>query len=478
MGSAAGGARACLTSDPRPRQRHQELLWAYHPRFILYLQDRDGDENWHLFAADVETGTARDLIPYDGVHAVPQERSDKFPEEVLIRLNRRDPSVHDLYRVNILTGAAHLGARNDIGADRFVTDRNFNPRLAVVIPPDGGTRVLALSKSGRWEPFMTIGAEDSLTTQPLCFDADGHTLYLLDSRGRDTSALVAMDLEAETERELARHPRAVPLVVATTTAEWAATLLPRCLAAARRGLAGLNLLPVPYDQPADWSVVHGWAERAREAGLGIAAHAGEFGALHLAEALEVPGLTRIGHAVGAGSDPRLLDRIAARGVTIECALSSNVVLGAVASYECHPLRRFVERGIPVAICTDDPVRACTTIGREYAISAKLGFSPAELRGFTRAAVRASFCDPAERYRLLPLVDGPSRCVRPAVSVERAASSRHRWSGDGTRCNVRADESRRRHHHSCVQPGRYPPALVDERGRSARRRFRAHLLAGR
>ena len=76
-----------------------------------------------------------------------------------------------------------------------MTDRDFNPRLAVVVPPDGGRRVLALSKSGRWEPFVTIGAEDSLTTRPLCFDADGHTLYLLDSRGRDTSALVAMDLE-------------------------------------------------------------------------------------------------------------------------------------------------------------------------------------------------------------------------------------------------------------------------------------------
>ena len=166
-------------------------------------------------------------------------------------------------------------------------------------------------------------------------------------------------------------------------------------------------------------MVHGWAERAREAGLGIAAHAGEFGALHLAEALEVPGLARIGHAVGAGSDPRLLDRIAARGVTIECALSSNVVLGAVASYERPPLRRFVEHGIPVTICTDDPVRACTTIGREYAIAAKLGFSPAELRRFTRAAVRASFCDPAERDRLLPLVDGPSRCARPAGSASGA-----------------------------------------------------------
>ena len=202
-----------------------------------------------------------------------------------------------------------------------------------------------------------------------------------------------------------RYPRfhAVPLVVAPVTEEWAATLLPRCLAAARRGLAGLNILPVPYDQPADWSVVHRWAERALDAGLGIAAHAGEFGPLHLAEALDVPGLTRIGHALAATTDLRLLDRIAARGVTVECALSSNVVLGAVEGYEDHPIRRFVERGVPVAICTDDPVRACTTIGREYAIAAKLGFSAAELRGFTCAAVRASFCRPPERDRLLRLI---------------------------------------------------------------------------
>ena len=195
---------------------------------------------------------------------------------------------------------------------------------------------------------------------------------------------------------------AVPLVVAPTTAGWAATVLPRCLAAARHGLAGLNIMPVPYDQPADWSVVRGWSERARDAGLGVTAHAGEFGARHLAEALEVPGLTRIGHALAAAADPRLLDRIAARAVTIECALTCNVVLGAVEGYEDHPVRRFVERGIPVAVCTDDPVRACTTIGREYAIAAKLGFSSAELRGFTCAAVRASFCSPAERDRLLQM----------------------------------------------------------------------------
>jgi len=207
----------------------------------------------------------------------------------------------------------------------------------------------------------------------------------------------------EEVRERFPNLHAVPLVAAKTTEEWAATLLPRCIAGARRGLAGINILPLTYDRPADWSVVHGWAQRARDAGLGITAHAGEFGALHLAEAIEVPGLTRIGHAVGAGSAPRLLDRIAERGVTIECPLSCNVLLGAVENYEAHPIHGFVEHGIPVAICTDDPLRACTTIGREYAIASELGFSGAELRACTQAAVEASFCDDETRGRLLRLV---------------------------------------------------------------------------
>ena len=64
----------------------------------------------------------------------------------------------------------------------------------------------------------------------------------------------------------------------------------------------------------------------------------------------------------------------------------------------------MERGIPVAICTDDPVRACTTIGREYAIAAHLGFSSSQLQECTRAAIRASFCSPDQRDRLLQLVE--------------------------------------------------------------------------
>lgn len=142
-----------------------------------------------------------------------------------------------------------------------------------------------------------------------------------------------------------------------------------------------------------------WAERAA-AGLGITVHVGEFSPANLAAALRLPGLGRLGHAVHAAHDPRLLDRLAGTGATVECSLSSNVVLGAVPSYEEHPIRRFVAHGIPVTLNTDLPLHVGTTIGREYAIAAGLGFSPAELLGFTRNAIRASFAPAARRAGLL------------------------------------------------------------------------------
>ncbi|HKB48961.1 MAG TPA: hypothetical protein VKC57_14755, partial [Ktedonobacterales bacterium] len=158
-------------------------------------------------------------------------------------------------------------------------------------------------------------------------------------------------------------------------------------------------------EEADWDHLYRLAARAADAGLGVTAHAGEFSAANIAAALRTPGLTRLGHAVYAATDPRLLDRLGACGVTVECSLSCNVVLGAVPSYEEHSIRRFVECGIPVALCTDDPVQVCTTIGREYAIAAALGFSPADLLGFTANAICASFMPRARKAALLAALRG-------------------------------------------------------------------------
>jgi adenosine deaminase len=171
-----------------------------------------------------------------------------------------------------------------------------------------------------------------------------------------------------------------------------------CLGAAHAGrLAGIDLLPEPYDTEADWRLARRIAQAAADAGLGIAAHAGEFSTANLRAALGLPGIARIGHATQAARDPELLERLASIGVTVECCLTSNVALGAVATLEDHPLPRFIASGVPVALGTDDPVELSTTIAREYELAASLGLDAVAL---TRNGIQASFAAPDRREELL------------------------------------------------------------------------------
>ena len=186
-------------------------FWSYNPDILLYAQDKDGDEDWHVYAVDLRgDDSVRDLTPYDGVHAVPEPPSPRFPDEVLIGVNDRDPQVHDVHRVNILTGESRLVMRNDIGAAGFVSDMDYNVRLAHVVPPEGGSRLLAPSadSGGGWETLAEIAPEDDMTTFPLGFASDGRRLHMLDSRGRDTAALVEVDMDGGETRELASDPKA------------------------------------------------------------------------------------------------------------------------------------------------------------------------------------------------------------------------------------------------------------------------------
>jgi len=165
---------------------------------------------------------------------------------------------------------------------------------------------------------------------------------------------------------------------------------------ANEGLGGIDFLVSPYHleaDPATWQVAYEWAARAADVGLGVTVHAGEFSGANLTAALRLPGLSRIGHGIYLAAEPRLLDEVVRRSITLECCLSCNVVLGGVPSYATHPIGRLMAAGVPITLNTDDPVRVWTTIGREYAIAALLGFTEQELRQFTENGLRAAFRQP-------------------------------------------------------------------------------------
>ncbi len=180
--------------------------WAYTNNHIGYIQDRDGDENWHLYHVDLTTGDTLDMTPLEGVQARVQEVSPKYPEEALVLLNARNPQFHEIYRVNISTGERQLVQENDQFVD-FITDEDFNVRFAVRPTPDGGNELLSKAEDGGWEPFARIAMEDSLNTAPIGLDRVGRTLYMIDSRGRDTSALTTINLDTQEQTVIAEDAR-------------------------------------------------------------------------------------------------------------------------------------------------------------------------------------------------------------------------------------------------------------------------------
>jgi dipeptidyl aminopeptidase/acylaminoacyl peptidase len=197
-------AARCVTED---RVRGiRDYFWAYDARHVVYVQDTGGDENWHVHVTDVETGETRDVTPIDGIAARIVQVTHKHPGSILVGLNDRDSQYHDVYRLDLGTGERTLVETNErfVG---FVADDDLNVRLGMRPTAEGGTEFERRTAQG-WELFADVHPDDALTTYLLGFDASGRTLYMTDSRGRDTGAWMAVDWETGDATTLAADARA------------------------------------------------------------------------------------------------------------------------------------------------------------------------------------------------------------------------------------------------------------------------------
>lgn len=183
------------------------FFWAYTSEHLIYLQDVDGNEDHHVYSVNLETDEIKDLTPIAGIKARIQEVSERFPEEILVGVNDREGhQLHDVYRVNIVTGQRELVQHNP-GFAGFITDDNYQVRLAQTFTSDGGKLYLMPDGQGEWREYMQIGPVDAMTTSLAGFDKAG-SMFLLDSRGRNTAALKLLDLETGEETLLAENEKA------------------------------------------------------------------------------------------------------------------------------------------------------------------------------------------------------------------------------------------------------------------------------
>ena len=143
-------------------------------------------------------------------------------------------------------------------------------------------------------------------------------------------------------------------------------------------------------------------DAAREAGLRLTAHAGEWGGPDsVRDAIRDLGVERIGHGVRAIEDPALVDRIAEAGIVLEVCPGSNVVLGIYPAFAAHPIERLRAAGVKVTISTDDPPFFHTTMRHEYdQLAQAFGWNDAVFADIARTSAEAAFCDSATKDRIL------------------------------------------------------------------------------
>jgi len=167
----------------------------------------------------------------------------------------------------------------------------------------------------------------------------------------------------------------------------------------RDSITGIDLAGDEIHFPGDLFVPH--FQRAREQGLRITVHAGEAaGAESVWQALKDLGAERIGHAVHAPQDPKLMDFLAEKHIPIESNLTSNVQTSTVRDYASHPLRLFLEKGICATINTDDPGISAIDLDFELNIAAPLaGLSSEQTAQARMNSLKAAFLSEPEKQKI-------------------------------------------------------------------------------
>lgn len=181
--------------------------WSPDGRYIMFLNDENGDGNLHLFVADPHSSEPRDLTPFAGIRTIPSLWSHIVPDKIALSLNDRDARWHDLFLIDLATGQRSLIWENRQEFDSVGLDWQLKPRHARSNASDGGARLWRLDgeKVTHWRdvPF-----DASWTTRVMVFDAAGKHLHMLSCIEGDKTALVQTDWSTGEEYVLFHSQRA------------------------------------------------------------------------------------------------------------------------------------------------------------------------------------------------------------------------------------------------------------------------------
>ena len=164
---------------------------------LLYVKDKGGDENFHIYSTTFNGTEEKDLTPYPNVTVGLLSNLQGVKDEILIMMNKEDATVFDVYKLNVKTGKTTHVAKNPGNISNWLADRNGNVRVAVESDGVVGTILYRDSEKDEFKPFIELEAGDEV--MPLAFSKDNKYIYATSNKGRDKVEVVKYDLEGNEE---------------------------------------------------------------------------------------------------------------------------------------------------------------------------------------------------------------------------------------------------------------------------------------
>ncbi len=187
------------------------FFWSRDSRYVLFVKDQGGDENFNVYAVSPERMAATDGVPKARnltdasktralIYDLPRHNQDL----IYVGLNDRDPAWHDLYEVRISTGERQLLRKNTDKIAGWVIDRAGKPRLAVRTADNGDTEILRVTPTGFDEVYRCTVFE---TCNPLQFHTDNARVYMETNHGDpDLTRLVLFNPATKKEELVESDP--------------------------------------------------------------------------------------------------------------------------------------------------------------------------------------------------------------------------------------------------------------------------------
>lgn len=178
--------------------------WTSNSR-LIYVQDTGGDEDFRVYAVDLDGSNPKDLTPFPNIQARIIDTLEDDDDHIIVGLNKRDARIHDAFRVNVHTGEMTMIAENPGNISSWITDESGKLRAATTADGVSTSLLYRSTEADSFRTLVTTNFKEQI--EPLFFGFDGKKLYVVSNIGRDKSAAFEYDPETATfGKMLFEHP--------------------------------------------------------------------------------------------------------------------------------------------------------------------------------------------------------------------------------------------------------------------------------